>query len=82
MYFPVVVAVYVCDPAPEIITPFLYQRYVPPSKDEDVNVTDPPTQNIVDVAGVIVGLSGNGFTITTVGLLEPLTHDPVVTITV
>lgn len=37
-----------------------------PVAEEDVNVTDPPAQKVVGPPGVIVGVAGVGFTVTTV----------------
>jgi hypothetical protein len=37
-----------------------------PVADEDVNVTEPPAQNVVGPLAVIVGTAGSGFTVTAV----------------
>ena len=37
-----------------------------PVVDEEVKVTEPPAQKVVGPLGVIVGVAGNGVTVTTV----------------
>ena len=40
----------------------------------EVNVTDPPAQNVVGPPGVIAGVAGSGFTVTEITLLDELWH--------
>ncbi len=40
----------------------------------DVNVTDPPAQNVVGPPAEIVGGDGSGLTVTFLGALEALKH--------
>ena len=42
--------------------------------EEDVNVTDPPSQNVVALLAVIVGVAGIGFTVTSVAAEIPEAH--------
>ena len=41
---------------------------------EEVNTTDPPAQNVVGPAAVIVGVEGRGVTVTVVAELTGLVH--------
>ena len=50
--------------APLINTASLYHWL--PVADDEVNNTDPPAQNVVGPPGVIVGVAGIAFTVTTV----------------
>jgi len=45
-----------------------------PDAELDVNVTLPPAQNVVGLPAVIVGVAGNGFTVTTVAADAELWH--------
>jgi hypothetical protein len=45
-----------------------------PDAELDVNVTLPPAQNVVGPPAVIVGVAGNGFTVTKVAAEAPLRH--------
>jgi hypothetical protein len=42
----------------------------------DVNVTDPPKQNVVGPEGVIVGVAGMGLTIMVASVLSAVEHGP------
>ena len=48
----------------------------------EVNVTLPPSQNVVGPPGVIVGVAGNGFTVTTVAAVVAVQLSALVTVTV
>jgi uncharacterized protein with GYD domain len=52
-----------------------------PVAEEDVNVTEPPVQNVVEPLAVMVGVAGNGFTVTIVAA-EVAEQDPLETVTV
>lgn len=54
--------------------------HVFPETADDVNVTEPPAQNVVGPLAVIVGTAGIGFTVTTVGT-DVEEHDPLETVT-
>jgi len=54
-----------------VVWPF-DQRYAKP--DVEVNVTDPPEQNVVGPPAEIVGVPGSGLTFTFLGALEALKH--------
>ena len=45
-----------------------------PVLEDDVNVTEPPEQNVVGPPAVIVGVGGIGFTVTVTAGLEALIH--------
>jgi hypothetical protein len=47
---------------------------------EDVNITEPPEQNVVGPLALIVGVVGTVFTVTVVGL-EDAEQDPFDTVT-
>jgi hypothetical protein len=53
-----------------------------PFADDDVNVTDPPEQNVVGPPAVIIGVDGNEFTVTTVPAEDADVQPPLVTLTV
>lgn len=46
----------------------------------ELNVTDPPIQNEVGPDGVMVGVGGIGFTVTTASVLKAVAHGPFCTI--
>jgi hypothetical protein len=52
-----------------------------PVAEEDVNVIEPPAQNVVGPLEVIVGVAGNGFTVT-IDAAEVAEQDPLETVTV
>ena len=52
-----------------------------PEELDEVNVTDPPEQNVVAPPADIVGVEGIGFTVT-VSRLDVAVHDPFVLLTV
>lgn len=66
--------------APAIIDPFKY-HWLPLAADE-VSSTEPPVQNVVGPPGVIVGVAGNGFTVTNVATEVAEQPDALVTVTV
>ena len=55
--------------------------HVLPAALDEVNVTEPPEQNVVTPLAVIVGVVGTGFTVITVGA-ELALHVPFDTVTV
>jgi hypothetical protein len=61
-----------------VVAPF---DHVFPDELDDVNVTDPPEQKVVDPLVVIVGVGGFGFTVT-VEADEVEVHEPFDTVTV
>ena len=61
-----------------VIAPF---DHVFPEALDDVKVTDPPEQNVVAPPADIVGVEGNGLTVT-VSRLDVAVHDPFVLLTV
>ena len=46
-----------------VVSPVLHKL---PVDEEEVKITDPPAQKVVLPVGVIVGVDGNAFTVTTV----------------
>lgn len=52
-----------------------------PVAEEEVNVTEPPVQKVVDPLAVIVGVAGVGFTVTSVAA-EVAEQEPLKTVTV
>jgi hypothetical protein len=52
-----------------VVAPFDHKYEVPAL---EVSVTDPPAQKVVGPPGVIVGVAGKAFTVTTVGVLAAL----------
>ena len=52
-----------------VVAPF---DHVFPVLTDDVNVTEPPEQNVVGPPAVIVGALGVGFTVTVIALLAAL----------
>jgi len=65
---------------PPIGLPFRYHWF--PLALLEVSVTLPPWQNVVDPFGVIVGVGGSGFTVTTVAAEGELLQPPLVTMVV
>ena len=61
-----------------VVAPF---DQVFPVADDDVNVTEPPEQNVVGPPAVMVGVAGTGFTVTVVAV-EVAEHAPLETVTV
>lgn len=53
-----------------------------PVADDEVNVTEPPVQNVVGPPGVIIGVPGAELTVTTVGEDVATQPDPFPTVTV
>jgi hypothetical protein len=53
-----------------------------PLADDDVNVTEPPEQNVVGPPAVIAGVEGNELTVTTVPAEDADAQPPLVTLTV
>ena len=78
----VVVTVYV--PAVETVIEGVVAPvdHVFPEPADDVNVTDPPEQNVVEPPAVIVGADGVGFTVTVVPADDGEVHEPEVVVTV
>ena len=56
--------------------------HVFPLAEEEVKVTEPPVQNVVELPAVIVGVAGIGFTVTTVPAEVAEVQPPEVTETV
>lgn len=52
-----------------------------PVAEEEVNVTEPPVQNVVGPPAVMVGTAGSGFTVTVVAV-ETDEQEPFETVTV
>ena len=50
--------------------------HVFPLAEEDVNVTEPPVQKVVDPLAVMVGATGIGFAVTLITLDETDEHAP------
>ena len=59
-----------------VVAPFDHTLFV---ADEEVSVTDPPAQNVVDPLAVIVGVAGIGFTVTGIVFETPDEHPAAVT---
>jgi hypothetical protein len=74
VYVPSVVTVMDCVVAPV--------DQVFPVAEEDVNVTDPPAQKVMELPAVIVGVAGKGVTVTVVPADVAEVHPPEVTETV
>jgi hypothetical protein len=53
-----------------------------PEAEEEVNVTEPPVQNVVGPPAVIVGVAGLALTVTTVAAEVAEQPAPLVTVTV
>ena len=53
-----------------------------PVAEDEVNVTEPPSQKVVGPPGVMVGVAGVGFTVTTVPAEGAEVHPLLVTVTV
>ena len=62
-----------------VVAPFDHRF---PEAAEDVSVTFPPAQNVVEPPAVIGGVAGTGFTVTTVAADVPDEQPAVVTLTV
>ena len=62
-----------------VVAPF-DQRF--PLADDEVNVTLPPSQNVVVPDAVIVGVAGKAFTVTVVAVEIAEAHVPLLTDTV
>ncbi|MNE12170.1 hypothetical protein D3C80_1049530 [compost metagenome] len=48
---------------------------------DEVSVTDPPAQKVVELPAVIVGTAGIGFTVTLIVFETAEVHDPSITFT-
>ena len=77
---PVAVALYVLPVAPPIAPP-LSDHWFPVALDE-VSKTFPPAQNVVAPPALIVGVAGDGFTVTAVARDAALAQPPAVAMTV